>query len=219
MDEGEFMKHMRTVIKICTVLVVITLLYWFNQVYLQLKPGDIRSWILSWGWMAPILYVFLYTVRPLILFPASILSLTGGLAFGAFWGTILTVIGATLGAILSFLVVRLLGKDLVRMEWKGILSKVQDQLEHRGLWYVLLLRLIPIFPFDLISYACGVSKVRFRAFATGTIFGILPATFAYNFLGSSFVEGRIRDILIAVVLFLLALTIPLLLRKRLEGDI
>lgn len=213
------MKHTRTILKICTVLAAVIWLLWFNHAYLQLTPADIRVWILSWGWMAPILYVILYSIRPLILFPASILSLTGGLAFGAFWGTLLTVIGATLGAILSFSVARLLGKNIVRMEWKGSLSKVQKQLESRGLWYVLLLRLIPIFPFDLISYASGVSNVRYRSFVTGTFFGIIPGTFAYNFLGSSFAEGNVQDILVAAAVFVLALVIPIFLRKRLEGDI
>jgi uncharacterized membrane protein YdjX (TVP38/TMEM64 family) len=185
----------------------------------SLPPSDIRTWILSFEWIAPILFVVLYTVRPLILFPASILSLAGGLAFGAIWGTVLTVIGATAGAVLSFIVARYMGKSLVRMEWKGRFAKVQSQLEHRGLLYVLLLRLIPIFPFDLISYVAGVSKIRFRAFFIGTLFGIIPGTFAYNFLGSSFVGGSVRDILIAAAVFLAAMLIPILFRKRLEGDI
>jgi uncharacterized membrane protein YdjX (TVP38/TMEM64 family) len=83
----------------------------------------------------------------------------------------------------------------------------------------LLLRLIPLFPFDLISYLAGVSKIRFRAFFIGTLFGIIPGTFAYNFLGSSIAEGRLQDILFAVSVFLAALMIPVIFRKRLEGDI
>lgn len=206
-------------IKIFSIIVTILLVIWFNHSYLQLTPIDIRTWILSFGWLAPILFVIMYTVRPLILFPASILSLTGGLAFGAIGGTILTVIGATAGAVLSFLLARFMGKSLVRMNWSGRFAKVQTQLENRGLLYVLLLRLIPLFPFDLISYVSGVSKIRFRAFVIGTFFGIIPGTFAYNFLGSSFAGGNKSDILIAVAVFLVALSVPILFRKRLEGDI
>jgi uncharacterized membrane protein YdjX (TVP38/TMEM64 family) len=206
------------VLKISAIIAVILFVLWFNQNYLQLTPVDIRTWILSFGWLAPILYIILYTVRPMILFPASILSLAGGLAFGAGWGTLLTVIGATAGAVLSFMVARFMGKSLVRMEWKGRFTKIQLQLENRGLLYVLLLRLIPLFPFDLISYVAGVSKIRFQAFLFGTLFGIIPGTFAYNFLGSSFVGGNASDILIAAAVFLAAL-IPILFRKRMEGDI
>lgn len=207
------------IIKIFAVIAAILFLLWFNQSYLQLTPSDIRTWILSFGWLSPILFVVIYTIRPLILFPASILSITGGLAFGAIWGTVLTVIGATAGAVLSFMLARYMGKSLVQMEWKGKFAKIQSQLEHRGLLYVLLLRLIPIFPFDLISYVAGVSKIHFRAFFIGTLFGIIPGTFAYNFLGSSFVGGSVSDILIAASVFLIAMLIPILFRKRLEGDV
>jgi uncharacterized membrane protein YdjX (TVP38/TMEM64 family) len=206
-------------IKIVVLLIVIALLLWFNQSYLQLRPYDIRLWILSFGFIAPVLYVALYTVRPLILFPASILSLAGGLAFGALWGTVLTVIGATAGAVVSFSLARTMGKNLAKKQWQGNMGKVQRQLEHKGLLYVLLVRLIPIFPFDLISYVAGVSKVRFKAFFAGTLFGIIPGTFAYNFLGASFVKANWQDTLVAVIVFVLAITIPILFRKRLEGDV
>lgn len=213
------MRKKSAVLKIIAIIAAIVLLYWFNHSVLKLSPTEIRTWILSFGWWAPLLYVVLYTIRPLILFPASLLSLTGGLAFGAFWGTVLTVIGAIAGALLSFAAARILGKSLVRMEWKGNMKKVQQQLEKRGLLYVLLLRLIPLFPFDLISYLCGVSTIRFRSFFIGTLFGIIPGTFAFNFLGSSFAKGGLQDILIAAGVFLAALAIPVLFRKRLEGDV
>jgi uncharacterized membrane protein YdjX (TVP38/TMEM64 family) len=206
-------------LKISATLAAIALLLWFNQTYLKLTPTEIRTWILSFGWWAPLLYVVLYTVRPLILFPASLLSLAGGLAFGALWGTVFTVIGATAGAVISFAAARYLGKTLVRMEWKGNMKKAQLQLVKRGLLYVLLLRLIPLFPFDLISYLSGVSRIRFRSFFIGTLFGIIPGTFAYNFLGLSFAKGGLQDILIAATVFLAALAIPVLFRKRLEGDV
>lgn len=213
------MKNGSAIVKLFVILVVIAILFWFNQSYLQLTPADIRTWILSFGWMSPIVYIVLYTFRPLILFPASILSLTGGLAFGAFWGTVLTVIGATAGAVLSFALARLLGKRVLRTEWKGNMKRVQAQMETRGLLYVLLLRLIPLFPFDLISYAAGLSSIRLRVYLIGTLFGIIPGTFAFNLLGASFAEGAWQEILIATVVFVLALAIPILFRKRLEGGL
>lgn len=206
------------VLKITAIAALITLLVWFNQTFLKLSPVQIRTWILSFGWWAPLLYIVLYAVRPVILFPASLLSLAGGLAFGALWGTVFTVIGAMAGAALSFAAARHLGKSLTRLEWKGNMKKLQQQLEKRGLFYVLLLRMIPLFPFDLISYLSGVSNIRFRHFIIGTLFGIIPGTFAFNFLGSSLASGGIRDILIAVAIFIAALVIPIRFRKRLEGE-
>ncbi|MFD2612296.1 TVP38/TMEM64 family protein [Paenibacillus gansuensis] len=188
-------------------------LYWVNHNMLHLSPEDIRTWILSFGRAAPVLYILIYAIRPLILFPASILSLTGGLAFGPVWGTVYTIIGATLGAVLSFWLARVLGTTLLRgrlAKW----GKLEPQLREKGFFYILLLRLIPIFPFDLVSYAAGISKVRFSAFVLGTLLGIIPGTFAYNFLGSSFLQGKMLYVIAAVVVFILVLLIPIYLKKH-----
>ncbi|WCK52955.1 TVP38/TMEM64 family protein [Aneurinibacillus sp. Ricciae_BoGa-3] len=202
--------------KLMLLLVVVGLLLWINHTYIHATPQSIRDWILSFGWIAPLLYILLYTVRPLLLFPASILSLSGGLAFGTLFGTVYTVIGATLGAALSFLVARYLGKDLVRKQWTGNWGKLETKLAEQGFLYVFLLRLIPLFPFDLISYISGISKVHFRAFVYGTLFGIIPATFAYNFFGASLTKGTVKDIILAILMFLAALIIPLLFKKKFD---
>jgi uncharacterized membrane protein YdjX (TVP38/TMEM64 family) len=194
-------------------IVVVGGLLWLNYKVLHLGPEEIRAWILSFGWAAPILFILIYTIRPLILFPASILSLAGGLAFGPIWGTVYTIVGATMGAVLSFWLARFLGANffLVRLKKWG---KFETQLQQKGFFYILLVRLIPVFPFDLISYAAGVSKVKFSAFLLGTLLGIIPGTFAYNFLGSSFLQGKMLYVVIAVAVFVLVTLIPFFLKKR-----
>jgi uncharacterized membrane protein YdjX (TVP38/TMEM64 family) len=204
------------VTKISVIFLVIIGLFWFNHSYLQLTPQQIRHWIVAAGIFAPVLFILVYALRPLILFPASILSLSGGLAFGAFWGTVYTVIGATAGAVISFWVAGKLGKKMVNKEWKGKAHVIQQQMEQRGFLYVILLRLIPLFNFDLISYLAGISKVKFQAFFFGTLFGIIPGTFAYNFMGASLVDGQPTTILIAVILFVFVLCLPLLISKDIK---
>ncbi|KQX68144.1 TVP38/TMEM64 family protein [Paenibacillus sp. Root444D2] len=195
-------------------IVVIGGLLWLNYKVLHLGPEDIRAWILSFGWASPVLFIFIYAVRPLILFPASVLSLTGGLAFGPVWGTVYTIVGATIGAVLSFWLARFLGNKLVSTRSKEKWGKLEKQLQQKGFIYILLLRLIPIFPFDLISYGAGVAKVNFSAFLFGTLLGIIPGTFAYSFLGSSFLHEKKSYIVIAVIVFVLVTLIPLVLKKR-----
>lgn len=195
-------------------VVVVGGLLWLNFKVLHLGPEDIRAWILSFGWAAPVLFILIYTIRPLILFPASILSLAGGLTFGPVWGTVYTIVGATMGAVLSFGLARFLGEKFVRKRLKEKGSKIEMQLQQKGFMYILLFRLIPIFPFDLVSYAAGVSKIKFTAFLLGTLLGMIPGTFAYNFLGSSFLEGKTSYIIIAAVVFVLVTLIPFVLKKR-----
>ncbi|TDL74909.1 TVP38/TMEM64 family protein [Peribacillus frigoritolerans] len=211
------MKRQSWLINSLLCIAVVVGLVWFNHNVLHLAPEEIRGWILSCGWAAPVLFILIYTIRPLILFPASIMSLAGGLAFGPVWGTFYTVIGATLGAVLSFGLARVLGENLFRVrleKWR----KLETQLWEKGFLYILLLRLIPVFPFDLVSYAAGISKVKFWAFLFGTLLGIIPGTFAYNFLGSSFFQGKTLYVIIAAAVFILVTLIPLFLKKRMVKD-
>ncbi|WP_377888929.1 TVP38/TMEM64 family protein [Alkalihalobacillus sp. R86527] len=196
------------------ILALVVGLIWFSRTYLDFRVTDIRDWILSFGLLAPIVYIVIYTIRPLIFFPASVLSIAGGLAFGSLFGTIYTVLGATSGAVVSFIVARTLGKSIANKDWQGKGRKIQDQLEKNGFFYVLFFRFVPLFNFDLISYSAGLSKVTFTSFLFGTLIGIIPGTFAYNFLGSSLVSGDPIVIGSAVVVFLLLSIIPILIRNK-----
>jgi uncharacterized membrane protein YdjX (TVP38/TMEM64 family) len=126
------MKQRSWLIKSLLFIVVVGGLLWFNYKVLHLNPEGIRAWILSFGWAAPVLFILLYTVRPLILFPASILSLTGGLAFGPVWGTFYTIVGATMGAVLSFWLARFVGKKFDRIRLNEKWGKLEKQLAFKG---------------------------------------------------------------------------------------
>ncbi|SES28699.1 TVP38/TMEM64 family protein [Salipaludibacillus aurantiacus] len=207
----------KSIIKWVAVILLIGFLFWFNSQYLNIRPQEIREWILGFGLFAPLIYILLYTVRPLILFPASVMTLAGGLAFGALWGTVLTVIGATGSAALAFIVARKLGKNMASKDWKGKGEKIQQQLENNGFYYILLLRFVPLFNFDMISYLAGISKVKFVPFILGTAGGMIPATFAYAFLGSSLLAPNIETVLMAIGFFVLITVISFLLNKKIKG--
>ncbi|MCA1031496.1 TVP38/TMEM64 family protein [Bacillus timonensis] len=206
--------NQKTVLKVTGIVVVVAGLLWFNSQYLNVTPQSIREWILSFGLLAPLVFIGIYTLRPLILFPASILSLTAGLAFGALWGSIFSIIGATGGAILAFMISRKLGHNVSKGKWKGKGERIQVQLEKNGFFYVLLLRLIPILNFDMISYLSGLSKVRFTHFLLGTILGIIPGAFAYNFLGASLVGENLWTFVGAVVVFVIVSLVPIITSSR-----
>ncbi|PYZ97265.1 TVP38/TMEM64 family protein [Alteribacter lacisalsi] len=195
---------------------VIAFLFYINRNAVQVSTDDIRTWILSFGWFSPVVYILLYTVRPLVLFPASVLSIAGGLAFGPFYGTVYTLIGATGSAASAFITARVLGKNIAGKEWKGRYSQIQKQLEERGFFYVLLLRIIPVFNFDLISYASGISKVRFSPFVTATAIGMVPGVFAYTYLGSSLVDGGTGTWVFAGSLFLIVILVPVFFRGKVK---
>ncbi|MEW9503041.1 TVP38/TMEM64 family protein [Jeotgalibacillus marinus] len=195
-------------------IVVLIILLGVSSRYINVGPVEIQRWINSFGIWGPVLFILLYTARPLILFPASILSLAGGLAFGAGAGFIYIVIGATLSSIVAFQVSKTFQASFLKSSQDGKLSKIKDLMEKRGFLYVLVLRLIPLVNFDLISYAAGLANVRLRAFVLATVIGIMPGTFAFSFLGSSFVEGNPQIIFISAVIFAILLIVPILFRKK-----
>lgn len=208
-----YLKFPKVFLWLAAILAIATV-YWVSRSVFQLDVNEVRSWILSFGIAAPLIYMAVYTVRPLVFFPASILSIAGGLAFGPWMGTFYTIIGASLGAMLSFVVAKKLGASLGKKKWPENMKKIQLQMERNGFFYVLALRLFPGFSFDLVSYSAAIAKVRFIPFSVATVIGIIPGTFALNFLGSSFISGNPAIIAGAIAVFILITSISVVLRNR-----
>ncbi|MBB6732013.1 TVP38/TMEM64 family protein [Cohnella zeiphila] len=206
--------------KIAGAAAAVCLLLWVDFRYLKVTPETIRGWILSFGWIAPAVYVGLYVIRPFTLFPSSVLSLAGGLAFGTWKGMFLTVVGEIPGAVLSFWLARRIGAGLFRgAETDPRLRKLESAMARRGFPIVLALRLAPFVPFDLVSYAAGVARVPMRAYFMATLIGSLPGTFAYCFLGASLTHGNWKEIAVAAFVFAIAVAVPFLFRSRVEKQV
>lgn len=205
--------------KIVGIAAIAGALLWFDFKVLKVSPETIREWVLSFGWIAPVLYIGLYIARPFVLFPASVLSMAGGLAFGTWMGMLYTLVGAVTGAVLSFLLARKIGKGFFKGKDDPRLEKIERSMERKGFMMVLLLRIAPFVPFDLVSYSAGAARVRLRAFLPATVIGTLPGTFAYNFLGSSLTSGGWRHFLVAGCVFVAALSVPFLFRRRVQREL
>jgi uncharacterized membrane protein YdjX (TVP38/TMEM64 family) len=201
--------------KILLFITILLLLMWLSRNFFNVKPHDIRDWIVSFGIWAPIVFVVVYTIRPLILFPASILSLAAGLAFGAFEGFTYILIGALGGATVAYYTARFLGAKLLKRPSPRMI-KIREKMEENGFVYVLLLRLVPFLNFDLISYLAGMGKVRYIPFIFATAIGILPGTFGYVFLGSSLVGEDRTNVYIAIGFFLMMIIVPLIFKKKMK---
>lgn len=174
----------------------------------RFTPEKIRQFILSFGWWAPILYIFLYAIRPLFFFPAVILTLTGGLTFGPWWGTLYDLIGASLGAYLAFGISRYLGRETIQKLLKNRLKNLDDYSGRYGFRTILFLRLVPLIPFDVVNYSAGLTQIRFRDYALATTIGIIPGAFAYNYLGSSLHQIFSTTFFIALGLVVMLSAIP-----------
>lgn len=116
--------------------------------------------------------------------PAFVLAIVNGLAFGLFWGTLLTIGSASLAAGVSFAIARVLGRGAVQaVVGERLLARADRLFARRGTQAVLLARLIPLVSFDVVSYAAGLTSMRPVPFLLATTIGMAPATFAYTYLG------------------------------------
>lgn len=155
--------------------------------------------------LVPLLYIGIYVVGTILFFPGVALSLAGSVLFGLFEATLYTWIGATLGATLAFLLARLLGREFFAQIVAGRLQTLDEWLSRNGFFNLLILRLVPLVPFNAINFGAGLTSIRLRDYVLATALGILPGTFLYQFLFSRFEEANPFDpqLLAAVGLLLI----------------
>ncbi|MBE9206475.1 TVP38/TMEM64 family protein [Nostoc sp. LEGE 06077] len=135
-----------------------------------------------WGVVA---YIFIYNLATLLLVPGSVLTLKAGCLFGLFWGSVYVLIAAIIGATFAFLIGRYLSRDWVsrQLEKHPQLKAIDLAVAKEGWKIVLLTRLCPLFPFNLINYVFGVTQVSLKDYVLGS-FGIIPGTVMYVYIGT-----------------------------------
>ncbi|HTL88723.1 MAG TPA: TVP38/TMEM64 family protein [Leptolyngbya sp.] len=146
---------------------------------------DVLSWIQNLGSVGAIAFVILYIVAAVFFVPGTILTLGAGAVFGVILGSVYVFLGASLGAIAAFLVGRYLARDWVakRIEGNANFKAIDEAVAKEGLKVVILTRLSPVFPFTLLNYAFGVTKVSLKDYAIGCI-GMIPGIAMYVYIGS-----------------------------------
>jgi uncharacterized membrane protein YdjX (TVP38/TMEM64 family) len=159
-----------------------------NQALGLLGRGDIvglRDYILSFGLWAPVASCFLMVLQALVApVPSFLITFANGLAFGVFWGWMLSLFGHVLAAAVCFGISRSLGRVPVEvLVGRTGLQSADRWFARWGVYAVFVGRLIPGVAFDVISYAAGLTRMRFRNFIFATTLGIFPQTFLYSYLG------------------------------------
>ena len=144
------------------------------------------QWVEGLGVWGPIVFILGYAVAAVAFVPGSLLTLAAGAIFGLVKGTIYTLIGATLGASAAFLVARYVARRAIERKIAGNakFAAIDKAVEREGFKIVALLRLSPIFPFNLLNYSLGLTKVGFLQYFAASIF-MLPGTLLYVYYGKA----------------------------------
>ncbi len=183
-----------------------------------LEQEKLRALIAGYGTLAPVIYMLTYAVAPALFLPGLPLTIAGGILFGPFWGVVYTICSSTVGACVAFLVSRYIGREWIESKlssprWK----KLDEMVENHGWKAVAFTRLIPLFPFNLLNYAFGLTRVKFLHYVLATFICMLPACIAFIVFSSSLLSvlrGKITpEFLIGLALIIAVSLMPVVYRK------
>jgi uncharacterized membrane protein YdjX (TVP38/TMEM64 family) len=166
----------------------------------SVSPGRVRDAIDPLGAAAVPAFIAVSALLTCALFPGPLLAGASGLLFGTALGTPVSIVSATLGAVLAFSIARWVAHDAVEALAGRRLRGAQDWIERRGFWAVLYARIAPGVPYSLVNYVAGVTRVGLPAFAAATAIGVAPRAFAYAALGGSLDDLGSPEAIIAIVL-------------------
>ena len=181
----------------------------------------IKTWVTSFGRIAPLVYIGLYLVSTVFFLPGTPVTVLAGFIFGPLWGVFYASVASIISVSVAFLIARYVARDLVEgwVKDNAQFRKIDEQVEEQGWRILMFTRLVPIFPFNLQNYAYGLTSIRFSTFVLVSAIFMLPGTAVFVQFGGAFVsgEGNIWKTLlylgIAGVLMLLLSLVPKLLRK------
>jgi uncharacterized membrane protein YdjX (TVP38/TMEM64 family) len=198
------------------VVIIIAVRYFHLNEYLEKER--LRQLVAGYGIWGPIVFLAVWTLAPPLFLPGLPITLTGGVLFGPVWGVVYTSIGATIGATLAFLVSRYLARDWVASKLQGTrLAALDDRVAQEGWEVVAFTRIVPIFPFFLVNYAFGLTRIPLGHYVLATFFGMIPVTAAYVYFSANVLDlfqGKFsKEILIGVLLLALVSLIPFIYKK------
>ncbi len=217
----------KSIIKIAIAVGIVVVVYFVLKSYgvtdnirLENVP-KIKTWVASFGAVAPLVYIGLYLVSTVFFLPGTPVTVLAGFVFGPLWGVLYASIASIISVSTAFLIARYVARDLVENWVKGNaqFQRIDEQVEEQGWRIVMLTRLVPIFPFNLQNYAYGLTSVRFSTYVLVSAIFMLPGTAVFVQLGGAFVsgEGNIWKTLIylgvAGILLLLLSLLPKFLQK------
>ncbi len=215
-------------IKLFLVSIVLT------AIFLGFRAADIdfstisseqfKETIRSLGAWGPVLYIVIYLLRPLILFPAGLLSASAGFIWGM-EGLIYLLVAANISAAAEFLIARSFGRKLVeKYVSQGKIARLDEKIERHGFMTVLLIRLVPNVAWDIQNITLGLTRVSFGEYLLATFIGIIPGSFAFVFFGSSLIDiltdpNNMGKVVTAGIVLVLIVLLQKFLKRKHGGKI
>ena len=178
------------------------------------SPEEIREAADGAGAWAPVAFVALCAGLTLAFFPYPLVAAAGGVLFGTLEGTLLSIAGGTIGALLAFLIARHGASEALRSLVSDRVRRLLEAIERRGFVAVLYARIFPGVPRDVANYAFGLTRVGIGVFGLATLIGIAPRAFAYSALGGSLGSFDSTESIVAIATLVAMGVLGLVLAHR-----
>lgn len=185
----------------------------------HLRIREVKRFILSYGNFATVIFLILYSLKPIVLvIPVWPLSVIAGNIFGPYKALLLSMTGCFLSGTLAFFLAKFLGRSFVDKLLKGKAMTLDSNIEKHGFKIMAIMRLTFIFPYDPLSYAAGLTKMKYRDFILGTMIGVFPEMISYSFMGKSLEHPLSIKFAAPIVLIIAVAGIAIYAHKALKGE-
>ena len=176
-------KTIKIVIAFVVIIAIVVASQYFN---IQQVFRDVLNWISELGHIGTAIFIGIYVLACVLMLPGTILTLGAGVIFGVIIGSIVVSVASTVGATCAFVAGRYLARDWIAAKIAGNekFNAVDEAVEQEGWKIVLLTRLSPVFPFNLLNYSLGLTKVRLSHYVLASWIGMIPGTVMYVYIGS-----------------------------------
>ncbi|BBM18274.1 TVP38/TMEM64 family protein [Enterococcus avium] len=212
----------KIIIFILLLLLVIFMAYQFGLVDFLTDISGLRAYLEGLGWWGYVIFILLSVVVAVFLLPGQFLAIVGGLAYGGFLGGLLTIIGASLGASISFIIGKYVAREyiLTRFGSDPTFQKIERGVKENGISFLVFTRLVPVFPFAIQSYAYAMTPMSVKKFSLISFLTMMPASFIYAFMASEIAsKGVSMTLLIELTIAGILLALLAYLPKRISKKI
>ena len=198
----EIKKHiLQVLIGIVILAVVLVQLEKFNGWFFKQGPAELKSLFSNFGYLSPIIFIFIYVVANIFLIPSYPFVFASGIVYGLFFGTLLSLIGEVLSATVNFFI----GREI---KYKHLIHRFKDKrirfitlyINKHGFSMVLISRYLGFY-FDVISYAAGTTKIRYKEFISATFIGFIPYILIYAYAGNTLMSIRSSSFIYLILIF------------------
>ena len=188
----------KIIVFIAFILLGIFLAYKFGLVDFLTDISSLRAYLEALGWQGYVIFILLSVIVAVFLLPGQFLAIVGGLAYGGLLGGLLTIIGASLGASISFIIGKYIAREYILKRFGNdpTFQKIEKGVRENGISFLIFTRLVPVFPFAIQSYAYAMTPMSVKKFSLISFMTMMPASFIYAFMASEIASKGVSGALL-----------------------